>query len=82
MRFQRPTRARKSDQEYRGRTVVLDVDIRRAEAISRIATLERITGQTYGADFPAWREWWQEEQGKGSPTASREEARSEPRQQP
>lgn len=62
--------------------VVLDVDIRRAEAISRIATLERITGQTYGADFPAWREWWQEEQGKGSPTASREEARSEPRQQP
>ncbi len=44
--------------------IVLDIDIRRAEAISTIATLERITGQRFGANFDAWASWWKEEQGK------------------
>lgn len=44
--------------------IVLDIDVRRAEAYSRIATLERITGQNFGTDFEAWAKWWQEEQGK------------------
>jgi len=45
--------------------IVLDIDIRRAEAFSRIATLEKITGQKFGTDFEAWAKWWQGEQGKG-----------------
>ncbi len=48
--------------------IVLDVDVRRAEAISRIATLERITGQNFGTNFEAWATWWKKEQGKGSPS--------------
>lgn len=43
--------------------IVLDVDVRRAEAIARLATLERITGQRFGADFEAWAKWWDEEKG-------------------
>jgi len=45
--------------------IVLDIDIRRAEALARIATLEKITGQRFGTDFEAWAKWWQGEQGKG-----------------
>ena len=51
--------------------VVLDIDVRRAEAISRIATLERMTGQRFGSDFGAWAKWWKEEQGAGATSADR-----------
>ena len=50
--------------------VVLDIDVRRAEAVSSIATLERITGQRFGADFDAWAQWWEEEQGKPATAAA------------
>ena len=56
--------------------VVLDVEVRRAEAFARIATLERTTGQSFGGDFEAWAQWWKEEQGK--PSKSIPETGSEP----
>ena len=44
--------------------IVLDIDITRAEAVSRISTLERVTGQRFGADLDAWASWWEKERGR------------------
>ncbi len=46
--------------------VVIDVKVRRAEATSRIAALQEITGESFGMDFEAWERWWQEERRRGS----------------
>ncbi|MEE8141610.1 MAG: hypothetical protein V3T77_00780, partial [Planctomycetota bacterium] len=43
--------------------VVLDIDVRRAEAFARAATLERITGQSFGTNFKKWKQWWDAEAG-------------------
>ncbi|MFQ5653948.1 MAG: HEAT repeat domain-containing protein [Planctomycetota bacterium] len=43
--------------------VVLDVDVRRAEAIARISALQKITGQSHGMNFDRWASWWAQETG-------------------
>lgn len=47
--------------------VVIDVKVRRAEATSRIAALQQITGESFGMDFEAWERWWQAERGGKDP---------------
>ncbi|MFN0059156.1 MAG: hypothetical protein ACKVX7_11910 [Planctomycetota bacterium] len=44
--------------------IVLDIDIRKAEAFARIGALERATGQKFGTDFDRWASWWSEETGR------------------
>lgn len=44
--------------------VVLDVDIRRAEAFARVAALQAITGQKFGTNFGQWASWWKEQTGR------------------
>ncbi len=44
--------------------VILDIDIRRAEAFARAASLQSITGQKFGTNFAKWSQWWKEETGR------------------
>lgn len=39
--------------------VVLDADVRMVELRTRLRTLNKITGQDFGADVGKWRSWWQ-----------------------
>lgn len=46
--------------------VVLDIAIRRVEAVQRIAALQKITGQKFGMNFDQWQDWWAQNKGKRS----------------
>jgi hypothetical protein len=41
--------------------VVLDIDVRKAEAFARAGALQRATAQKHGLDFEAWASWWSKE---------------------
>ena len=49
--------------------VVLDVKVRKVEAISYARALQAITGEDYGVDASAWRKWWREHGKSEQPAA-------------
>jgi hypothetical protein len=44
--------------------VILDVKVRKVEVEARLRALRKITGQDYGMDMKAWRNWWKENGGR------------------
>ena len=44
--------------------VVLDIEVRRVEAVSRAAALQRASGQRLGANYANWEQWWRQNAGR------------------
>ena len=46
--------------------VALDVQVRKVEVVARLRALVRSSGEDFGTDLDAWRDWWRKEGKRGA----------------